>query len=344
MASIKLAWIKKYGEEEGLKRWEERKKLSATTEQTLKTKYGEEEGLKRWLIYKDKLSKRFTKDWYINKYGLEEGIKQYKIKNAKLSVSHEALSRNGFTSDEIIKIRKKHAEKSVRSIDNFIKKYGEEEGRLKYDIYREKNRLNSSWGLNHWITKYPLHHDIAKKKLNEHQSRNIKWWIAKYGDVDGVAKFTEWVGKTTKAIMTGDSVSKGQKALEDNIREIYNGKVLGYKEQYGLILTNEEKNDFKISNSILYPDIILPEVNIIIRFHGDFWHASPTKFNDEDIIVPRINKTVKEIRRIDREKDKLYHNRGYTVIIVWETDYNKNKIEVIKNIKTKINENSKKRD
>lgn len=341
MASVKQAWIRKYGEEEGLKRWEERKKLSAITKDNLIRKYGEEEGLNRWYSYKDKLKKRGTKQWYVDKYGEEEGVIKYEEKNSRLSVGIETLKNNGYNEEEIETIRNTHVKKSVRSLDNFIKEYGEEEGTKRYNLYRDKNRLNSSWGLKYWINKCGGNIGEAKLKLMEHQSRNIGWWTTKYGEIDGVEKYNEWVSKTTKAIMSGDSISKGQKDLEDNIKSIYNGKILGHEEQYGIILTNSEKNKYNIKNSILYPDIILPELKIIIRYHGDFWHASPKKYLNENEVLPRINKTVKEVRLIDSEKDRLYKNRGYKVIVVWESDYNLHKGKIINNIKNIIeNENN----
>jgi len=341
MASVKQAWIRKYGEEEGLKRWDERKKLSAITKDNLIIKYGEGVGLERWDSYKDKLKKRGTRQWYTDKYGEEEGVIKYMEKNAKLSIGVETLRNNGYSEEEIEIIRSVHTKKSVRSIYNFIKEYGEVEGTKKYDLYREKNRLNSSWGLNFWVNKCNGHIEKAKIRLKEHQSRNINWWVSKYGEIDGTLKYNEWVGKTTSAMMCGDTISKGQKELEDDISKIYSGKILGHRESYGIILTNNEKRNYNIKNSILYPDIILPELNIIIRYHGDFWHASPKKFVNEEEVLPKINKSVKDIRLIDEEKDNLYKNRGYKVIIVWESDYKNDKLTTINKIKKIIeNENN----
>jgi len=345
MASVKQAWIKKYGEEEGLRRWEERKKLSATTEEILIKKYGEIEGLKRWESYKKKLEKRGTKNWFIEKYGEVEGVTKWKEKNSRLSVSKESLIKNGFSESEIETIRDKHREKSIRSLDNFIKQYGESDGLKYYNVYREKNKLTSSWGLEYWIHRCNGNIEEAKNKLNFHQNRNLDWWVSKYGEIDGVKKHGEWVKKITKVIMSGDSISKGQMLLEDEIRVVYGGKILGYKDQYGIILTNDEKRIFKIKNSIIYPDIILKDLKIVINYHGDFWHASPLIFTDENLVVPRINKTVKQIRLIDLEKDKLLTERGYLVITIWENDFKRKKEEIIETIKKTIeNENSKKRN
>jgi hypothetical protein len=337
MASVKQAWIKKYGEIEGLRLWEERKKKSAITEQNLIEKYGEIEGKSRWNSYKNKLKIRGTLDWYIQKYGKVDGTGKYNLKNKKLSVSYGALKLNGFSDFEINEIRNKHANKSVRSIDNFISESGDEmKGVIKYNNYISKKTLNSSFGLEYWIKKCDGDISLAKNKLSEHQSRNINWWKNKYGEIDGVIKYNNWLVKTTNAIMTGDNVSKGQISLENDIKEIYNGKILGYCEKYGIILTNIEKKIFNIKNSILYPDIILPDLKIIINYHGDFWHGSETIFNNENTIIPRINKSVKDVRLNDVEKDRLYVSRGYNVITIWEKDYKKNKENAIKKIKNEI--------
>ena len=341
MASVKQSWIKKYGEIEGLRLWEERKKLSAITEDNLIKKYGLEECSLRWLSYKNKLKIRGTKKWYVDKFGDKDGTTKWLEKNSKLSVRENTLKNNGFSNDEINVIRTKHRIKSIRSIDNFVNECGNyDKGIERYNVYREKNRLTSSWGLNYWVEKCNGNMEEAKLKLTEHQSRNIEWWKAKYGEVDGVIKYNNWVIQTTKAIMSGDNVSKGQILLENDIKEFYEGTVLGYQEKYGIILTNSEKKEYEIKNSILYPDIILPEIKVIVNYHGDFWHGSENIFNDENLIIPRVNKTVKEVRLIDNEKDKLYTNRGYMVITVWENDYQKNKESIIIELKKKIYENN----
>lgn len=341
MASVKQSWIKKYGELEGLRRWEERKKLSAITEENLIKKYGYEIGKLKWVEYKNKLKIRGTKDWFVNKFGEVLGTTKWLEKNSRLSVSEHTLKENGFSDTEIIEIRERHKKKSARTKDNFIKESGDSEiGLKKYNIFREKNRLKSSWSLDYWIDKCNGDIENAKLKLREHQSRNIEWWKTKYGDVDGIIKYNDWVSETTKTLMTGDNISQGQISLENDVKGFYNGVILGHIEKYGIILTKNEKKNYKIKNSILYPDIILPEIKIIINYHGDFWHGSHKRFTNENEIIPRINKTVNEVRKIDSEKDRLYTDRGYHVITIWEHDYKKNKENVIKNLKTKIYENN----
>jgi G:T-mismatch repair DNA endonuclease (very short patch repair protein) len=61
--------------------------------------------------------------------------------------------------------------------------------------------------------------------------------------------------------------------------------------------------------------------NTIYFFHGDYWHGNPLKFKPED-----INKNSKtsfgELYRKTLEKEQALRNAGYTVISMWEDEWN----------------------
>ena len=112
--------IKKYGVEEGTKRYEkrcQRMRGKRTIEYFVKW-YGEEEGRRRHKEFHDKYIGFQTLDWFINKYGEEKGREMYKT-----SCKNKALT-----------------------LANFIRKYGEELGRQKHEEYcRERfNKFNQS--------------------------------------------------------------------------------------------------------------------------------------------------------------------------------------------------------
>ena len=66
------------------------------------------------------------------------------------------------------------------------------------------------------------------------------------------------------------------------------------------------------------------EQNKVFEFHGDYWHAHPFMFSDENAFHPSIKhkdktpKTIKEVREYDREKLEYLEGKGYTVEIIWE--------------------------
>ena len=76
---------------------------------------------------------------------------------------------------------------------------------------------------------------------------------------------------------------------------------------------------------IYNPDFVLGKK--IIEFYGDFYHANPLKYNDDDVI---LQKTAKDVRENDKERIEILESAGYAVKVVWENDYVKDKKRIIK--------------
>jgi very-short-patch-repair endonuclease len=123
--------IEKFGEIEGPKKWEERltkknntmierKKIkpyrNGRTLDEYQNRYGIEDGYNRWLTRNKKNAYRFTLEYYINEYG-------YSLGNEKWV---EYCKNNDKTS-----------------LKSFIKRYGEETGLYKYNIFLEKLRSST---------------------------------------------------------------------------------------------------------------------------------------------------------------------------------------------------------
>jgi quinol monooxygenase YgiN len=329
MASVKQAWIRKYGEEEGLRRYEE--------------------------LNKDKGSL----NWYIDKYGITDGPAKYYDKNKKLSVSIAALRINGKTDDEIATIRNKHSNKSRQTLSNMIERYGEEEGRLRYEQYRHKNKLTSNRRLEYWIKRCNGDVEQAKIKLKNWQTRDLQWFINKYGDIDGLQRYNNMNGKRGRLLenyirkygkdvglekyleacknwkegQRGIFNSSGQLEVEDFLNTIFEN-VKGSRNETGIILTDAEKTK-ELQNNTLYPDIIVND-KYIIQYNGDFWHANKTLFPDDSTVVGRVKKTAGLIREIDRQKNTIYVNRGYIVINIWDSDWQTNKDKIKQYLKQEI--------
>ena len=133
--------ILKYGEEEGIKRWESYRERQAYTNsldyfkekgksekdfkkynksrgitfENLILKYGEEEGIKRWESYRERQAYTNSLDYFKEKLGIEEGLIFFKNLNKRKALT----------------------------IDNFILKYGEEEGIKRFSNLGTKNKFAS---------------------------------------------------------------------------------------------------------------------------------------------------------------------------------------------------------
>lgn len=99
----------------------------------------------------------------------------------------------------------------------------------------------------------------------------------------------------------------GKSKIEDKVFEFLKNKVSGVERSY------------PISN--IFVDIYIPEKNLIIECHGDYWHMKPEKFKPDD-----YNKSTKKTARQQWEKDKnrktFLENQGYKVVELWETEIN----------------------
>lgn len=134
---------------------------------------------------------------------------------------------------------------------------------------------------------------------------------------------------TTLAFMLERSV----RGVEHKLKEL-NLKIKREKTSIEKIVMNildDLKIDYvfntQISKDYLYrPDFLIKSKNIIIECHGDYWHANPIIYSDDN-----LNNMQKLAVLRDQRKKEVYESLGYTYIVYWE-----NEIEDVTSIKQKI--------
>lgn len=332
MASVKQAWIKKYGEEEGLRKWKNHCKTKlANTEENYINRYGKEIGKIKYKEYIKGQKGKGSLDFYIKKYGHIDGPIKYQEKNSKLSVSTEALKKNGYSDDEIEDIQNRHRENSLNNYDDYIKRYGKEEGKERYDLMCERKRLHSKRSLDYWINYHNGDIELAKQSLKEYQTHDRSYFIRKYGEINGIELYEDYVQRKTKNWKNKTyNKSKGQVQVEEYIRNLFEEKVYGHKEHYGIFLNKQEQE--LLNQKVIFPDILIKD-KIIIEYFGDFWHANKNMFDDEHKKHPYIDLTIREIREKDNIKKQLLEDRGFQYFVIWETDWKNNKEHIKKELR-----------
>lgn len=166
-------WIEIYGEVEGKRRWKEKNKKCILSEINFIKRYGEIDGKKRWQNYLQKNKKHLdninfntnitrkrshlTVEHWINK-GFTESEAKEKIFNFQSKMSKrrhintsyykdknelciEYWINKGFTIDEAEIILINIKEKYNLTKENFIKKYGKENGIKKYKECNENLKI-----------------------------------------------------------------------------------------------------------------------------------------------------------------------------------------------------------
>lgn len=90
-----------------------------------------------------------------------------------------------------------------------------------------------------------------------------------------------------------------------------------------------------------FPDEINHDLKIIVEVYGDLYHCNPKKYKHEpDRYITAIQRTVQE--QWDRDKKRLaaFYRNGYTVIIIWESDFHNDPNKQIQRIKDEIDKKS----
>ena len=100
-------------------------------------------------------------------------------------------------------------------------------------------------------------------------------------------------------------------------------------------------NDKRLPGS---PDIVLPKYRSVVFIHGCFWHGH----NDcPRYVVPKtntefwVNKVARNQKR-DEEKWRQLEAKGWSVIIVWECELERNRFDsTVSRVKNEIEENGR---
>jgi len=98
------------------------------------------------------------------------------------------------------------------------------------------------------------------------------------------------------------------------------GNKFGIKENKWLDLVGVDIRQYRIGRYVVdgYDDI----TKTVYEFYGDFWHGNPEIYNSDDV-NNALNKTYGELYDKVVEKEKNLKNMGYSIISIWENDYNK---------------------
>ena len=244
----------------------------------------------------------------VNKWGEEIGAqkwKEYCDKHSKIASKEYFIEKYG--KKEGLKLY--HDSRAITK-SGMIKKYGKEEGLKKWESYCNRQRYTCS----------------------------LEYFIKEYGEEIGKEKYKNFTIQRAFAGQSGQriTVSKISQDLFDTIyQKINNNDVYYDKLNYEYIIHNDNTH----KNYLI--DFYDKTKNLVIEFQGDYWHANPDKYKENDIlsfpnsiVEKRDNITAKEIWNYDKNKKdficKELNNPIY--LEIWESDYKKDPEKVVNEI------------
>lgn len=290
--------FKGYSEDESRELCKNWKSKSAITLENMILKYGVDEGNKRWNSYREKQALTNTFEYKRDKYG---------------------WTREQF--DEYNKSR------SV-TLENLIKRHGEEKGRLKWDKYCERQRY-AGCQIEYFIEKYGEQEGIEKYNLvNILKSHSYESFLIKNDGNEELATI-EYNQYLKFRPNNGNSYSNIANELFDKLFD-------SIKHIYKDIYYSNNINEWFVydcnKKRVYYIDFFVKDTGLAIEFHGDYWHANPIKYLPEQLIsYPNsVQKVAKQIWEEDEYKTNLIkkHPKVKDILIIWENEYRKNKEQI----------------
>jgi hypothetical protein len=270
----------------------------------------------------------YSKEYWL-KRGMKEEIIEEHIKTLRPVNKEFWVKRDFSEEDSLLQIE---GQKLV-SLRGCIARFGEKEGTKIWDdreIKRSEAGKKGSANLQYWVNKgYTL--DEAKIKRSERQSTFSKEiCIEKYGEEEGLKRFTKRQNKWQKSLYRNGNLKSGyskisQELFFDILKEytpLENNKI-------NFALHNGE---YTLSNDKLFFRFDFTDLNNnkIIEYNGDDYHGNPKKYLAEDRPNPfRKNLTSKEIWNKDKNKITLANENGFEVLTIWDSEYKKDKINVL---------------
>lgn len=191
--------------------------------------------------------------------------------------------------------------------ENLVKKYGEDIGIQKWNEYLQKQHYTKT--LDYLIEKYGKEKGLEEyKRICGEKLLTKENFIRKYGEDVGLLKWKSYL----------DGISRGYSKVALNfIKQIVKANKENHKLFYG---ENEKKFDiFKDRFTYVLVDLYNETTHKVIEFYGDFWHANPFIYKENDVV--RNGLTAKEIWKHDKERINLLKEKfNLNVRIVWEFD------------------------
>ena len=232
-----------------------------------------------------------SKESWIRRHGEEEGLKkyeEYRERQRYTASSEYFIKEKGMTPEQA---KAFHATRACTK-DNFIKRYGEEDGLKRWNEYCAKEA---------------------------YVGNSLLYFIEKYGEEMGTLKYKQLINKKSFLCKTYSDISQQLfKALDKKLGKF--AKLSRWEKknfEYELFINQDN------INRIIKVDYYLN--GKIIEFNGDYWHANPSLYNAESILNTKNGQMLaKTIWKKDKRRYDALTKLGYKLHIVWECDYKNN--------------------
>jgi ssDNA-binding Zn-finger/Zn-ribbon topoisomerase 1 len=288
------------------------------------------------------VNSKLTKEyWLLRGYSLENSKAQInKIKNLVKFVPKQSFDYYKITtdmSDEEIKLF--HSLNSKLCLDYWLnkgfsqyeakKKISEHQSNAAKHVDFEKRLLPSN--LEYWLNK-GYSKEESKVKVSENQTTfSLEKCIEKYGEDEGLKRFTDRQNKWLNSLITnGNMVIGYSKISQELFYKLLETYEINDRNKIYFATHNKEFRLNKTEGGLWLYDFTDLKNKKIIEYNGDDYHANPKKYLAEDYPNPfKKDITAQEIWDKDSKKINMAKKNGFEVMVIWDSEYrwgNKKKV------------------
>lgn len=132
--------------------------------------------------------------------------------------------------------------------------------------------------------------------------------------------------------------SPNNKYKVSNISNNFFKQLSKYFQNYTLFWGEEQKSFFINNNTIYYTDFYIQQLNLAVQFQGDFFHANPQIYKQNDLVLFGKKRTkAKNIWEKDKKRKQNIENKYNCVILyVWQKNVRENMQNEIRKVKQEI--------
>jgi hypothetical protein len=277
--------------------------------ESFQKRYGNDAELK-FNEYREKISFRNSLDGYKFKYGDLDGLARWKKCCQSKAITIERYLKSFSPGDAKEKIESWKG-KIVNTKSNFIKRYGEVEGAIRFEKYICKQKQSL---LQLWINKFG--EEEGKKRWNDYIhsiSCTLELFQCKYGEKDGLRRYVDWNNKRFD-FKSGRFVSKVSLDFFEEVR-----RVTDFLLEFG----DPEPWIYPLSGKPLKVDCLIKDLGLVVEFYGDFYHCNPRIYPDDYVVRVKNGKqiTAKEKRGQDAFRQQLTLTAVPFLLVVWEKSF-----------------------
>ena len=195
-------------------------------------------------------------------------------------------------------------------------------------------------------TRLKLHYSLLGKNKNKYDGKNNPMynkkvydiWIEKYGKEEADRKWENYLIKSSNSSYFRTYNKQNNKNWSNISQDLFWKIYSEINEKYKRIYFGELNHEYSCGIRSKNFDFVVLDNKKIIEFNGDKWHANPKLYEKDDIPLDFLGLKAKNIWGKDREKINKVEEKGFEVLIIWESDYKKNPKNEINKCLNFINE------